>query len=359
MTQQCESVPVEPTTPPGISSGSTHLDIPETSVDSSQIESYRDWLDSRNLAEVVATDEALLPFYGFKGHRKYERFSSCRETAYFARSKSTGRIRVMGSACRDRWCIHCARARAAEVSGQVGDWLRNVRNPRILTLTLQSSKAPLIDQLNGLYKLFRQWRLRPDVKSVIVAGIWFMQVTMNSRTKLWHPHLHCLIVGKYKDKEWYSTTWKETTKTSYITDIRAVKDQKEAADYVGRYVARPALLKDFELADRLEIIWACHSRRLFGTWGRKDIRPVLQRKGTDRSDWQFIRAWSDVWRGRNTDPTMKRIWDAWRAGEPVDESVVPTPVVVSHPEPRRKGDNQQYFWDADGPINRHMSAIEL
>lgn len=321
----------------------------ETSVSAPLPESYRDFLNARDPEEVVATEETLEAFYGFKDHRKFVRFVECRTSAYFARSISTGQVKVIGSACRDRWCMHCARARAAEVSDIVSEWLKTVKNPRLLTLTLKSSQAPLVSQLDGLYKLFREWRLLPEVKNTIVAGIWFLQLTVNEKTGLWHPHLHCLIVGKYRETQWYRDSWLSVTGDSHYVNIEYVRDPVKTADYVGRYVARPAFLKCFTPEQRLEIVWACHSRRLFGTWGRKDVRPNLKHREPDIKDWVRVRSWLEVIRNKENDPIAKQLWMAWMTGKPIEEPfILPSDqsFVVAD---RKSVFHQAEFSDVDGP----------
>jgi hypothetical protein len=336
-------------TQPDPAAASTHVHPLETSVERPSLLTYREYINSRVGDEMAATAETLEPFYGLRGYDKFERFLECKSRAYFARSKTTGEIRVMGSACRDRWCPHCSRARAAEVREQVTEWLHTVKNPRMITFTLKHSNAVLKDQVTGLYKCFRKWRLLPEVKAAVVAGVWFLQIKRSSRSGNWHPHLHCLMVGKFLPWKFYRQTWLKVTGTSHVVNVEYIRNLDKAADYVARYVSRPAMLKEYILADRLEIVDTCHGRRLFGTWGRKGTKPMIKRVKRDFSDWQRIADWNYIYRTRDTDDRSHRIWRAWLTGQPVSEEDISI-LLPARPSGRSAPHvDQPDLFMADGP----------
>lgn len=304
---------------------------PETSGHLISPMDYREWRTAQAAEEIAATRQALAAIYLPEDAAKLHRFDDCRKRASFAVHRETGRVRVLSSACRDRWCVFCARARASEVSEQVNDWLNRVKNPRTLTLTLKSSSAPLADQIDSLYKSFRAFRKLKEIRSTIKAGIWFFQITWNDETRQYHPHLHCLIIGKWKPTEFYSVLWSQVTHGSMIVHIRAAKNPRATADYVGRYVARPALLSKLPPECAVEIIQAFHGRRLFGTWGPKPIRPEIRRRRLDRSAWEILKSWIEVFteRGRNT--TAMIIWNCWKSREPLPEFIWRKPPAAAAP----------------------------
>ena len=296
---------------------STRLDSPETSILPILPMDYRAWRTAQAAEEIEATRRVLAAIYVPHQQQKMDRYDDCRKRASFAVHRETGRVRVLSSACRDRWCVFCAKARASEVSEQIIDWLNRVKNPRFLTLTLKSSSAPLADQIDNLYRCFRLFRKLKEVRSTIKAGIWFFQITYNTERQQFHPHLHCCIIGKYREKAWYSTLWNQVTKGSFIVDIHAVTNNREAATYIGRYVARPALLSKYSLEQGVEIVDAFHGRRLFGTWGPKPIRPEIRRRKLDRSAWQVLKSWIEIYTERGRDCSAKIIWNCWKDRTPL------------------------------------------
>ena len=304
------------------------LDTPETTGNLLSPVDYRSWRCAQAPEEIAATREALEAIYLPYVPEKLARFDDCRKRAFLAVHRETRRVRVLSSACRDRWCVFCARARASEVSEQVNDWLNRVKNPRTLTLTLKSSSAPLADQIDALYKSFRAFRKLKEIKHTIKAGIWFFQITFNSKTQQFHPHLHCVIIGKYRPTEFYSLLWSKVTHGSMIVHIRAARNPRSTADYVGRYVARPCLLSAYDLAHRIEIIRAFFGRRLFGTWGPKPIRPEIRRRKLDRDAWVTLKSWLEIFTERTRDETAKIIWECWQSGDPLPERIWKQPVTT-------------------------------
>jgi len=266
----------------------------ETSVLSDNWPTYRNFRISYCPDEYKATMEMYSDLDIKHDKNRVSLLTKCRTFAWFARSTETGLVHVCSNSCRQRWCPICSGGRSNYIVRSLEPWVRRVKNPRFLTLTLRHSNAPLEHQIDTLYKHFRNLRRDKQFKQYVKGGVWFFQVKLSKRADQWHPHLHCLIVGKYMPHEWISRKWKNVTKTSNIVDIRAVKNKSEVAKYVARYCARPAKLSQYPIELRQEIFEALHSRRLCGKWGSaKEIslsppRFVPEQKYTRLGTWSTI-----------------------------------------------------------------------
>ena len=241
-----------------------------------------------------------------------ELLNRCRTRAWFCRSKSTGIVRVIGNACRLRWCPLCAAAKRRSITHQVVEWLKTQKKPKFLTLTLKHADSPLPDQIAHLYKSFTAIRRRQAFKRKIKGGIWFFQLKKSDTDGKWHPHLHCLIVGSYIEQRVVAKLWHSVTKSSIIVDIRAVRDAAKAAEYVARYAASPAALTELTIDEQQQVYFALHGRRLCGSWGRAKSVEMSHPKLTNRDDWQRIGSWRYVIELIHDDITACAIFEAWR-----------------------------------------------
>lgn len=310
------------TAPP--SSGAS-VPTPETSVHphSTPIDEqiYKSERRKRESPEWQLSIDTLISMQPYVKGERIERFKNCRNNAYFYRHVESGKVRVMSSACRDRACPFCAQARSAEVAEKISEWLAGRKHPRFLTLTLRSSNAPLAVQIDNIYKAFRRYRLMKGMSQFLRAGVWFFQVTWNNERKQWHPHLHCVIVGKWAKWEFLREQWRIASKGSHVIDIEPIKEPKKTADYVARYSARPYRMAGLDLDQRQECIEAFASRRLFGTWGPKAEKPCVKREKLDFGLWEPIGSYAYVHYANHFDINARLIMDAWIKGEPLGEGV--------------------------------------
>jgi hypothetical protein len=283
--------------------------------------SYRDVLLSIDSEEAQATDELFAAIHPDPHSPERDRLRSCRTRAYFIRNIDTGEVRISANSCRSRWCLPCARARASTIAINVKNWIRHVRGPKLLTLTLQHSDAPLHAQLRELTVLFQRLRKKDPFSHAWRGGLWFLQVTRNSDTFQWHPHLHIILDGDYVQHSTIKRAWLKVTSTSDIVDIRAIRTPEYAARYVSRYVSRPMLLKDLPLDERTELYDAFSHKRLVGTFGTAKGANLLQRPTFDHSRWQRVGSWFWVTALASSDPRASEIWDAYWNRRPLSDGV--------------------------------------
>lgn len=297
----------------------------ETSGNSPEWPTYREYRISLCSDEHQATIEMYAELDEKQGKTRLSLLKSCRQYAWFARNNDTGRVHVCSNSCRQRWCPLCSGGRAAYITNSVMEWLERIKFPRFLTLTLRHTNAPLKQQIEQIYRHFRALRKDKQFKSYVRGGIWFFQVKLSKHEDQWHPHIHCLINGKYMPQEWISRKWLRITKTSNIVDIRAVRKKSEAAKYVARYCAKPAQLSKYPLSLREEIFNAMHGKRLCGKWGTAKEISLSPPKFIQKEKYTELGTWSTIHSMKCTSDIARTILDCWKY-----KRIIPSGISLYH-----------------------------
>lgn len=171
--------------------------------------------------------------------------------------------------CHDRFCIPCARARAANLSAELLK-LCEGKDLRFFTFTLKHSHAPLQSQLDRLTRSWRRLRGKRVWQSTQRGGVAVIELHRSKKDGLWHPHLHVISEGDFVSNAETSSAWKKVTGDSFIVDVRRLRDAKEACRYVAKYAAKGVALNgDYDVDVLVEAITALRSKRLvqcFGSW---------------------------------------------------------------------------------------------
>lgn len=257
---------------------------------------------------------------------RVKRLDECRTQAWFVRHSETGQVRVASQKCHIRWCPFCAGARQGFLTGQVASWLDPVEHPKLLTVTLKHSTAPIAWQIKNLYQYFMKFRKRSYLKNRITGGVWFFQIKKSKNDHLWHPHIHALISGDYLEHDKLKKLWQDITFSSSIVDIRSVKDKDNAIRHVARYAASPGALADLDLDDACSLVSAMKGLRIVGTWGTARKISLRPEKPDDADKWLSIGKWSTVHYLQETDDNAKAIIKSFYSGEPLDEQYSMRPV---------------------------------
>ncbi|KKM06451.1 hypothetical protein LCGC14_1743860 [marine sediment metagenome] len=213
-------------------------------------------------------------------------FTDCGSRAYVCRHRTdTERYAVLGSGCRDRFCIPCQKSRSRVIGQNVTQYLAG--GPvRFITLTLRHNHTTLAEQLTRLIAAFTRLRQRKFWKRHVVGGAAFLEVTL-SVTEEWHPHLHVLAHGKYIPYAVLRSEWLAVTGDSYITDVRCAKSDAEVVAYVAKYASKPFSGFISRSPPHLdELIHAMHGRRTivaFGTW--RSLKATFEEP---TGDWEYL-----------------------------------------------------------------------
>jgi len=262
--------------------------------------------------EWLAIERLYLQFPGNSSQSRAFRFRECRTWSWFARNIETGLVRVASSNCKLRWCPLCASAKANYISRNCEAWLKSHKQPKMLTLTLKHSSAPLKFQIDNLYESFRKLRKSKLLKEKVAGGIWFFQLKKSKSDSLWHPHLHCLISSEYLPQQLLSKLWYKITLTSNVVDIRSIKDNESASKEVARYCARPCKMSDLSEPDRGIVFEAFHGRRISGTWGNGSECKLSVKSDFDETQWEYLATWKTIQENVSFDDRAKAILHAYK-----------------------------------------------
>lgn len=201
-----------------------------------------------------------------------ERFAECGHTAWILRHLTTpDRYKVVLDCCHDRFCVPCGRTRAHVVA----DNLRRRLAPtphRLLTLTLRHSDTPLHSQLTRLFLSFKRLRSRTFWRQRVTGGAAVLELAFNDQTRLWHPHLHVILQGRYMLHSSLRALWLEITGDSDIVDIRILHNAPSIVSYITKYITKPLPARLYSDPDvlRAAIVALNHRKTVFsfGTWVR-------------------------------------------------------------------------------------------
>jgi hypothetical protein len=286
------------------------LGFDRTHVDATLARAYRDahlawrhscWAARRERTLRVLIDAAVPA-------ARLDRFTSCGSSAWILESVTRpGEFRLAVNRCRDRWCVPCQTDRRRTVCQNLARELRG-RRLRLLTLTLRSTDAPLPDQLARLYRSFRLLRHTADFRRCVSGGLYFLELTLNTETRLWHPHLHILLEGSYLPQPLVKAHWLRITGDSSIVDIRAVRSSDQAASYVAKYAAKSVDARVVNDPPRfLECVRTLTGKRTFNTFGCwTDLR--LSRSIADDDVWTPLAPLAHmIERARQGDPHARAI----------------------------------------------------
>jgi len=153
--------------------------------------------------------------------------------------------------CDNRLCPDCAARRAERLISEHYDMLRQIRYPKMITLTFFS-----VEHLDRAYfadcrKKFKKLRHRKVFEHVI-GGIYSFEVTYTLGVG-WHVHIHALVESSWIEQAELSREWEEIT-GARVVDIRAVygKDKwagvREVVKYpskISTFINNPALVDEF------------------------------------------------------------------------------------------------------------------
>lgn len=250
--------------------------------------SYRGYLLRPRMDAYLRAVEIYGIADGSFGGKLSSRLQVCRKQAWFMQHKVTKKLRVMSSRCKLRWCPICRDVSRMIVTGATDEWLKIQKYPKMITLTLKHSDDPLQLQIRRLYDCFRKLRRRAYFQRLVTGGIWFFQVKLNPSTEQWHPHIHCLVAGKYLPHARLKQLWHTITSDSNIVDIRPVRDLEAASTEVARYATSPADITKVDIDHAMEIYDATKGRNICGSWGTAKKIKLRPQPMEDTGDWEKV-----------------------------------------------------------------------
>jgi len=307
-------------------STTTLVHTQETTSRNAMPDHYAAFLPAYESEEYTATAEMYWHLDNDQEGKLLQRFQTCRKTAWFVQNVKTFQIRVASQQCKLRWCPLCAAARQNYISAVTHDWLKTCRHPKLLTLTLRHTSAPLASQIDFLYASFNKLRKRKLFRTSVTAGVWFFQIKKSKTTGEWHPHIHTLIDGAYIPHGELKAIWAKITRGSDIVDIRSCKNLERTSKHIVRYAARPSDLADKTIDERLELFNALENRRLVGSWGSARSLSFKPTAPDDSEDWQNIGTWGTVKSMLGFSIEADEIWKSFTTGQPASRLITLRPL---------------------------------
>lgn len=232
---------------------------------------------------------------GKPGH--LERLQTCGRNAWVQRSVGTGRLRVVSDSCKLRICPRCQHIAANRIRRRLTTALtsRTPQSWRLITLTQRSTSAPLRIQIANLKAAFRRLRQRAFWKAHVIGGYAVLEITINEKTHLWHPHLHIVAEGKFIPQAELSKEWCTASRGSKIVDVRVIKDTEKAIDYVARYVTKvPEQLHSHPPEKAFELYQAMQGNRYLIAFGEVPKPQDPEPDPTEPQDWEPFTKLSDL-----------------------------------------------------------------
>lgn len=226
-------------------------------------------------------------------YRKAERIASCGQSGWIMMHKTDQtKVRLSCRRCGNRLCPTCCRRRGRRVQEQALACIksRNVRRPRMMTLTLANEPrlGPAVRRIWRFMKRLKQRAIwRKNVRGALIA------IEIKHGETGWHPHVHVLYEGNFIDQAKLSKAWHSITGNSFIVDIRAA--DPSAIRYVTKYLTKPI---DYSVVSGTgdvaqEFITATAEKNLFaftGQWRKVKLDPFKY----DPSEWEQLMSLDDL-----------------------------------------------------------------
>lgn len=288
--------------------------------DESSTGRVRPWRPQKVMSSMVA--RSMVRIYHdhpkkYPSHKKRgQRMADCAGYLVFGEyvPRATGEVtRRLDAAsfCRDRMCPMCQWRKSLVTFAQVST-IMNVLQKRVpdavpifLTLTVRNCKAAELG--NTVTRVLKGWSTltskcgNPKLNATIIGWFRTLEITYNSVTQEWHPHIHAIVImpssyfsdtDKYMSNRDWQAAWKKAARLDYdpIVDVRRIasNDSKAVAE-VSKYAVKPGdwLDKDNGVTDRNVALLSdvLKGRRLvaFGK-AMMEIRKELKQVDADNAD---------------------------------------------------------------------------
>lgn len=201
------------------------------------------------------------------------RLGDCCSHPVLYRDTAGTSFRVGWGRCNCRICPLCRDIRQRELRAGLDRILKECDSLKFLTLTTRSTDDPLSDQIKHLKASFRRLRQTDLWKKKCQGGVYLVEVTFNSSTNQWHPHLHCIIDSAYIPHPELKRQWIESSGGSSVVDIRAVHSRHQLSAYLSSYVTKGSSIEKIPARCIAEWAHSVAGMRLVHTFGNLHGRP--------------------------------------------------------------------------------------
>lgn len=221
--------------------------------------------------------------------RQARRMAGCAASVHLYIDDDAEQVHEYVHRCKSRLCPFCARARSAHVADQMQAIVDRMQTPKTLVLTVKSTNTPLVEQLANLRNWFTKFRRTPFWSQNVASGVYTVEVTINEKTGLWHPHLHIIFDGPYMPWKVIQRLWHEITDGSEIVHITQVYNRQGAVNELTKYIGKPQDADTWTDAQLREYAAATKGARMIQTFGRRKPAPIID---TTPDDAPAPKTWS-------------------------------------------------------------------
>ena len=211
---------------------------------------------------------------------------------------------VIGSLCRNRWCLTCSRIKTAEMINGYSQPLTELATENELyfvTLTAPTiSGENLRTEIRKRIKVFQQCQDALRKQGVKLNGMRKLEVTYNETTNKYHPHFHFIQQGKHESEclriEWAKRIKKLGKKvTLKAQHIDKITDLGKGFIELFKYATKDSV-KDETPSFALDVIYqSIEGTRIYQPYGtiRKVKQPI--EKTDEKFTVDFIPPTDEVW----------------------------------------------------------------
>ena len=225
------------------------------------------WHIKKKFNELLSTAMRVNPEL-FSGS-KIERVSKCCNYLSFIECPDCGHKKLnYASLCKHPFCPNCQKRRSLKNYHNLLKTLEYVQSKkkyRYILLTLTTPNVHLSELKKEIQHFFKSWGKlvkRREVKRVLKGFVRTLEITRNSETDMYNPHIHALIavdeeyfdksLDFYIDQPRWLELWQESTNQPEITqvDVRVIgggktEDDPEGLHGICREVSK-YITKNFE-----------------------------------------------------------------------------------------------------------------
>jgi len=216
-------------------------------------------------ARSVKLKHVIADKFFFRGFPDIARqLHDCEETEVLAACTHCGASWYIVNHCRQRICPLCSYKIARKRSAYLLSMTRQMKHPKLLTLTLPLWKTVPQDGIKHLRHCFNLIRSRAFFRAVN-GGAY--QIELKQKDEGWHIHLHAILDAPFIPYQHIFKAWAEITGNKVPqVDIRAATSDA-ARVYAAKYAAKSAAFFD-DTTDPVDWYQATKGQRLFTTFGQ-------------------------------------------------------------------------------------------
>jgi len=304
---EAESVAGEPRSP--------YLDTTYGNI-RSQIEAKIPRKFAKILANHDVTNGRLARIYGTQGgdrlRRKAKALGACSGRHFVLFPRNDQAPILIPSRCCSRFCASCSRKMSADYFSRAAETIENSltygragTNPAWLTLTIRNPPFGALDPaLRATLKAWREFRLSPNRRDPspwqehVRGYVWALEVTINTRARSWHPHIHVLADSDFMSQARLAARWRSILEKKGIQGHVSIgraytrapdgsrltpkpgewepQQLQSCLKEVTKYTLKPIESNKTPSAQILELTNALHNKRLHGSGGTWQI-PGIKR----------------------------------------------------------------------------------